>query len=202
MTLTILDWAEIFTAIGTISLSIVTVSITIYQNRKAKMDKIENWKDSYLNSHYGYVMKEIGEIQNQIGSFDEPFGFERLHTLRNHLGLFNESLPIKDNNRLEVKQFIDENNITLRHIKSGYPALVKKINEINSMEERYKDSIRDDLQNFIYLLYRKCKSEFEGWTVKPDIYKPIENVLPRNVEPETTKENTLVKKEIFIKSLK
>lgn len=201
MTWTVLDWAEIFTAVGTISLSVVTVWITIHQNRKAKRDKIENWKDSYLNSHYGYVMKEIGEIQNQIGSIDEPFGFERLHTLLNHWGIFNESLLIKDNNSLEVKQLNDENNITLRHIKSGYKALDKKINEINSMEQRYKDSIREDLQNLIDLLYRECKSEFEGWTVKPDIYKPIENVLQRNVEPKTTRENTPVIKEINIAAL-
>lgn len=201
MTWTVLDWAEIFTAVGTISLSVVTVWITIHQNRKAKRDKIENWKDSYLNSHYGYVMKEIGEIQNQIGSIDEPFGFERLHTLLNHWGIFNESLLIKDNNSLEVKQLNDENNITLRHIKSGYKALDKKINEINSMEQRYKDSIREDLQNLIDLLYRECKSEFEDWTVKPDIYKPIENVLQRNVEPKTTRENTPVIKEINIAAL-
>ena len=126
MTWTVLDWAEIFTAVGTISLSVVTVWITVHQNRKAKSDKIENWKDSYLNSHYGYVMKEIGEIQNPIGSIDEPFGFERLYTLLNHWGIFDESLLIKDNNSLEVKQLNDENNIALRHIKSGYPVLVKK----------------------------------------------------------------------------
>ncbi len=201
MTWTVLDWAEIFTAVGTISLSVVTVWITIHQNRKAKSDKIENWKDSYLNSHYGYVMKEIGEIQNQIGSIDEPFGFERLYTLLNHWGIFDESLLIKDNNSLEVKQLNDENNIALRHIKSGYPVLDKKINEINKMEERYKDCIRKNLQNFIDSLYRECKSEFEDWTVKPNIYKPIENVLPRMVEPETTKENTPVIKKIDFTTL-
>ena len=194
MTWTILDWAEIFTAIGTISLSIVTVWITIYQNRKAKMDKIENWKDSYLNSHYGDIMREIEEIQNQISPIDEPFGFERLYTLRNHWEIFNESRLIKDNNSMEVKQLIDENNIVLRHIKSGYPELNLKIKEINGMEGRYKERIRVDLQNFIDSIYRACKSELGEWIVIPDIYTPSKNI-GRTVEVESTKENTPVKKE-------
>ena len=146
-------------------------------------------------------MKEIGEIQNQIRPIDDPFGFERLYTLLNHWRISNESLQIKDINSLEVKQLKDQNNIALRHIKSGYSVLDKKINEINKMEERYKDCIRENLQNFIDSLYRECKSEFEDWTVKPGIYEPIEDVLPRMVESETTKENTPVKREINIAEL-
>jgi hypothetical protein len=46
MTWTILDLTETFTAMGTILLSIVTVWNTVHQNKKAKLDKIENWKDS------------------------------------------------------------------------------------------------------------------------------------------------------------
>ncbi len=208
MTWTISDWAEMFTAIGTILLSIVTVWITAHQNKKAKIDKIENWKDSHLNSHYNDVMREIGEIQDQISPIADPsdcskrtdFGFQRLHTRRNHWGISNESLLISDNNSSEVKCLTDEDNMALRHIKSGYPALNRKIREINNMEERYKECISGNLQNFIDFLYRECKSEFGEWSITPDVYTPLENTI-RIVEPESNKENTPVTKGILISSL-
>ena len=209
LTLTVSDWAEIGTAVGTIFLGMVTVCITVYQNRKTKRDKIENWKDSHLNSHYITVVEKIKVIQNQIWPSNKlpyyrefaEFGFERLYTACNHWGLFNEFPLISNNEVLEVDCLIDRSNIALQHVLTGYPLLNKKINEINSMEERYKNCIRENLQNFIDLLYRQCKSEFAGWIVKPDIYKPIENVSPRIIEFETTKENTPVIKEIYIAAL-
>ena len=208
MTWTILDLTEISIAFGTILLSIVTVWNTVHQNKKAKLDKIENWKDSYLTSHYKEVMEEIKEIQNEISPIDEPrvrigpadFGFERLYTRRNHWSISNESLLISDNNILEVKCLIDKNNTALQHINSGYRHLGIKIRAINSMEDRYEKYVKGNLQNLIDYTQRECKSEFGEWNVKPNVYTPVEKV-GRVVLSESTKENTPVIKEIYVAPL-
>ena len=208
MTWTILDLTEISIAFGTILLSIVTVWNTVHQNKKAKLDKIENWKDSYLTSHYEEVMEEIKEIQNEISPFDEPwvgirqadFGFERLYTRRNRWRISKESLLISDDNILEVKCLIDKNNTALQHINSGYRQLSIKIRAINSREDRYEKYVKGNLQNLIDYTHQECKSEFGEWNVKPNVYTPVEKV-GRVVLPESTKENTPVIKEIYVAPL-
>ena len=205
MTWNILDSAEISTAIGTILLSVVTVWITIHQDRKARKDKIENWKDSHLNSHYNDVLNEIRHIQNQIYptvnpsrcSRSENYGFQKLHTPGNHLGIYNGTLPISDNNQARVKCLVDDKNIALEHIKTGYPPLNKEIEEINSMEERYRDYMRVNLQVFIDLLYRECKNEFRDWDIRPDVYAKVEKTI-HFVNDEVTEGDTDVIKRIYI----
>ncbi len=205
MTWNILDSAEISTAIGTILLSVVTVWITIHQDRKARKDKIDNWRDSHLNSHYNDVFNRIMDIQNKIHQiFDPPncsssesYGFQSLDTPGNHWRLPDKSINIFDNNRVKVKCLFDDKNIALQHIKAGYHSLNKEIEEINGMEESYKKNISCKLQSFIDSLYGKCKNEFRDWDIRPDVYTQIEKAI-KYVPHEVTEGDTDVIKKIDI----
>ncbi|WMT49473.1 MAG: hypothetical protein RE472_00550 [Thermoplasmatales archaeon] len=209
MSWTVLEWAEILTAIGTILLSIVTVSITLYQIRKSKKDKIENWKDSFLNSHYIGIDERIKEIQNQIIPNGDPsdwsegsdFGFKRLYTNLNHWVLYENSLNILNNEKIEVSCLLDKGNPALQHITIGYPTLNKKINEINSLEKSYKDHVKDNLQSFIAFLNRECENEFVGWDLELGNHQSNENTpLSRFVGPDTRRDTPVLKK-IYLNKL-
>ncbi len=101
---------------------------------------------------------------------------------------------------MRVKCLLDDTNIALQHIKTGYSSLIKEIEEINTMEESYRKNVSDKLQSFIDSLYGVCKSELTGWDICPDVYTPIEKAITF-VPAEVTESDTDVIKKIDIVSL-
>ena len=133
MRMGILVDAEVATAVGTITLSIVTVAITLYQIKKIHKEKIEEWRRSHLDSHYSRISEEIKTIEKQISDNegDDNRGFEQLFTPRNHWIMTNRSLSVIDNKKLEIKCLIERDRNALHHIDSGYPEIVNEITQIN-----------------------------------------------------------------------
>lgn len=174
MAFTILDYAEIGTAVGTILLSIVTVFITLYQIRRQRRNKIQEWRDLRLSSHYIQVEKSIEEFRNLIGKDDVPKNsfdghkifFPTLSNVMNSVFISDDPLirnyvsVVESPIEKELGVWKVKNKDTLDHMSSGYPDIELKINKVNKDVEIYRKNLSNNFQKFVSTFYIKIYDEF------------------------------------------
>jgi hypothetical protein len=191
---TVTEWAEIFTAVGTIGLSIVTAVITIIQIRRQKKAKIENWRDQHLGVHYQYLVSKLEELAKKLTpNLEDNLVFKELCTPRNNYNI-EDSGKVVLNEYTELTLLADEKSLVICHISSGYSEIYKHVSKINKEEIEYRTNLELTLQKFVDTVHSNFRKEFKGWGFDVSAYSSVKDqVNPEARIIEATKDNEISK---------